>query len=845
MLNSKSTSKEKIKSRLSRIARELVSAKKIMLCFLAFTCSINFTNAQWQKTNGPAGAGKINCIAVSGANIFTGTSSSGVFLSTDSGTTWTAVNNGLAANDVLSLAISGANLFAGTNGGGVFLSTDNGSSWTAVNSGLTNFIIAQLAVSGTNILAGTFGNGVFLSADMGTSWTAVNNGISGSNFSLLAIVNGTNIFAGTVGGYLNLSTNNGSNWTEIDNSSLQGPINSIAINGVNIFLGTGGGVYLSTNAGSTWTPVNNGLSNTNVNALASIGTSVIAGTNGGVFLSTDSGTTWTAVNNGLTDTTVFSFALGGVNVFAGTDTSGVWKRQISGISCSPFIYASSATAISCGDSVTLSASVGTGYLWSNGETTQNIVVTSAGNYSCNVSNNCGNLSSNVISVTLSVTISAIWIHTAIICGNGVTLTASAGNSYLWSDFESTQSITVTDAGNYSCTITTNCGTVTSNVISVTAVANTISPSSQINLCPGDSVTLTAISANGYWSDGETTQSIVVKKSGYYYNTIDCHQQELTSNIVQVYIFQSPDATIAPPAATLCQGAMLTVSNDTTYYNSNIVSILWSNGATTSTIAISTPQTYSVAIKDANGCPATASTTITTISPPPAIPVITANGATTFCDGDSVELTSSAASGYFWNNGATTQSIMVKSSDGYAVTISNANGCSTTSSLIDVTVHSNPIPPTIQQFNDSLKSSYATGNQWYLNGNIISGATGQYYVVTQSGIYTVKLTNGNGCSSSASLNFTLVGVAELTSDYSFTIYPNPATNELTFNTTSRPCCATAAVSIMNILGETLLSRSLSLGEGRGEAIDISKLSAGMYFLQMKTESAIDTKRFIKE
>ncbi len=848
MLNSKSTSKEKVKSRLSHIARELVSAKKLILYFLAFTGSINYTYAQWQRTNGPNGAGQINCIAVSGTNIFAGTSSGGVFLSTDTGTTWTAVNNGLTGNGggILSLAVSGTNILAGTNYG-LFLSTNNGTSWTAVNNGIAGIAIKALAVSGTNILAGTFGNGVFLSADNGSSWTAI-NGFPGYYICSM-IVSGTNILAGTLGGYLGLSTNGGATWMEIDNGGFSGPVNCIAVNGINIFVGTYLGAFLSNNNGASWTAVNNGLLNTNVISLAINGTTILAGTSGGVFMSKDTGSTWTGFNSGLTDSTIYSFALSGKTIFAGTDTSGVWKRQRSDISCSPYISASSATAFFCGGTVTLSASTGSSYLWSDNETTQSIVVSSAGNYSCNVTTNCGSLPSNIISVIISgVTISASGGAPVIICGSSVTLTAVNGNAYLWSDQETTRSIMVTTAANYSCAVTTNCGTVTSNTINVTFGSNSISSSQgigQVVFCQGDSVTLTAISTNGYWSDGETTQSIVVKTPGSYYNIIDCNQnhQELASNIIQVYTNPSPHVTITPGGSTLCQGqgAILTVSNDTSYYNSNITSILWSNGATTINITVLTPQTDSVTITDASGCSATSVTTITAIYSLPAAPVINAIGATTFCEGDSVELTSSAANSYNWDNGATTQNITVKSSGNYSVIAINANGCSSSpSNSISVIIHSNPIPPIINQSNDSLKSSVATGIQWYLNGAIIPGATGQFYIATQSGIYTVKDTNSNGCSSSASLNFTLVGIAELTSDYSFLIYPNPAGKELRIkNDPESIGIRIKEIDIYNILGAKIYSQQSEI------SIDVSALLSGIYFVQVSGEKERWSGKFVKE
>ena len=104
----------------------------------------------------------VDALVVSGTNLFAGNLGSGVFLSTDNGTSWTATNAGLTNTNVSALAVSGTNLFAGTDGG-VFLSTNNGTSWTAVNSGLTNTYVLALAVSGMSLFAGTAGSGVFVS----------------------------------------------------------------------------------------------------------------------------------------------------------------------------------------------------------------------------------------------------------------------------------------------------------------------------------------------------------------------------------------------------------------------------------------------------------------------------------------------------------------------------------------------------------------------------------------------------------------------------------------------------------------------------------------------------------
>jgi uncharacterized repeat protein (TIGR02543 family) len=288
---------------------------------------------------------RLLCLAIdplTPSTLYAGTGGSGVFRSTNDGTTWTAVNTGLTDPWIWSLAVNPltpTTLYAGTDGRGVFRSTNSGTTWTAVNTGLTNPHVSSLAIdplTPSTLYAGTDGRGVFRSTDSGTTWTAVNTGLTNPHVSSLAIhpLTPTTLYAGTTGGVFR-STNSGTTWTMANTGLTNSWVWSLAINPLTpstLYVGTVGGVFRSTNDGTTWTAVNTGLTDLWVLSLAInplTPSTLFAGTAGsGVFRSTDSGTTWTAVNTGLTDPWVWSLAINPLTpsiLYTGTGGSGVFR----------------------------------------------------------------------------------------------------------------------------------------------------------------------------------------------------------------------------------------------------------------------------------------------------------------------------------------------------------------------------------------------------------------------------------------------------------------------------------------------------------------------------------------
>jgi len=206
---------------------------------------------------------------------------------------------------------------------------------------------------------------------------------------------------------------------------------------------------------------------------------------------------------------------------------------------------------------------------------------------------------------------------------------------------------------------------------------------------------------------------------------------------------------AQGATTFCQGSSVTL--DAGSYPG--ATFLWSDGATTQMNTVSASGSYSVTVTKSNGCVSTSNAIAVTVNPTPTAPTISASGSTTFCNGGSVTLTSSQATGIEWNNQAVTPAIVVNASGSYDVTYTDLNGCTVTSLPTVVTVNPNPTAPTVSASGPTtfctgdsvvLTSSQTTGNMWSPNNEMTQSIT-----VMNSGTYSVTYTDGNGCSATSS------------------------------------------------------------------------------------------------
>lgn len=773
--------------------------------------------ANWTQTS--VGINNINTPAIllaSGTDVFAGAFLGGIFRSTNEGVSWSQMNSGLTNIAVQALASNGANLFAGTSGsgGGVFTSTNNGANWTLVSNGITNNNVTSFAIDGSTIFAGTYGGGVFSSINNGTNWTAVNTGLSNTTVQAL-LKDNSGLYAGTYYGGVFKSINGGASWTAANNGLSNLNVNTLATNGTRILAGTYGGVFFSTDAGANWVATNSGLTNLSVLSLAVSGPYVFAGTEGGgVYFSCDTGNTWSAINDGMFNFSIKSLAIADSNVYAASQGGAVFKRPLSEILLANVTIAqtegSNPTCQNTSVSFTATPYCGgcpASYQWkvngvNVGTDTAVYTTSSLTNgqiITCVLTSNLPGIYNNPDTsnaITINVTAAP---PTPTISQNNTLLTSSAttGNQWYVNDTiipgATSQTYTITENGDYTVISTVNgCSSDTSAVLTISnafVVGVTIAQTAGTNpTCVGQSVTFTATPVNGGTSPSYIwllNGSIVGTDSPTYTTTINSTQTVsciLTSSMMGVSGNPASSNGVlvivnnAPVAPTITQnGAVLTSSvssGNQWYWNGNIII-----GATSQTYTAVQNGNYTVTTTS-GGCTSVQSTAVT-VSGLVAVDVTISQTAGTnpTCSGASVTFTASIVNGgtsptYQWKvdgvNVATTVSYTTNS-----ITTGQIITCIATSNLPGVTnnpatsnaitmVISNLSTPTITQSGLVLTSSATVGNQWYLNGSIIVGATSQTYTIAQNGTYTVIVTD-NGCTSptSSALAVTNAFVASVT------------------------------------------------------------------------------------
>ena len=484
----------------------------------------------------------------------------------------------------------------------------------------------------------------------------------------------------------------------------------------------------------------------------------------------------------------------------------------------PEVSISGTPVICSGIGAPLTVSAGSSYLWSTDETTQSITADHTGIFSVSVTDANGCTNATSVEVTELVGISIIGDND--ICqGESTTLSVEMEGEYLWSTGAQTSSITVSEAGPYSVTLSLPNGcsaSSTSNVV-VNALPNpTISGSTSI--CQGETTTLTANDGVAYqWSNNSSNASITVGTSGQYSVTATNAEGCTATASTYVTVNALPIATISG-ITSICQGEIttLTANGGTSY--------LWSNNSTSASITVGTAGLYTVTATNAQGCSSTTSTYVTVN----ALPSPSISGITSICQGETTTLTANGGISYQWSNNSTNASITVSTSWQYVVTATNTQGCTATASTY-VTV--NPLPNVSISGETSIcqgetATLTANGAQSYLWN---TSSTDASIMVGTTENFTVTGYSAQGCTNSAAVFVTVFPTYNTpitrnichgeSYDFFGQILNSPGTYEHTLYT-AHGCDSVITLTLTSLIPNVTISGDMNLCENESTILTAS-------------------------
>ncbi|MDG1333897.1 MAG: choice-of-anchor L domain-containing protein [Crocinitomicaceae bacterium] len=480
------------------------------------------------------------------------------------------------------------------------------------------------------------------------------------------------------------------------------------------------------------------------------------------------------------------------------------------------------------------------FSWSNGATTEDISGLAGGTYDYTVTDN------NSCVVTGSVTvlqtngnITYTFTTTSEICGNGVgaiDLTPSGGvgpYTFVWSNGPTTEDLSGLSAGTYTCDITDNTGcTITTAAISVTDLPGTLSITNLIatdETCSNGlgsidiSVSGGAAPITYSWSNGPTTQDVTNLTSGTYDVTVtDNNGCQVTAQAA--INSASGSFAITQPIVTdeNCSNGQGAIDISVTG-QSNPVTFVWSNGATTEDISGLSAGVYSVTATDNNGCVETTSYTVSNSGA--SLSIGNANVTDEYCGSGSGSVTITVSGGtapfnYVWSNGGTTNGVDNLSAGTYTVTVTDGSGCQVQGTY---TVTNNPgnLALTAVVTDENCGDGQGAIDITTTGGNLpllyawSSGQTTEDIGPVSEGTYDLVITDQFGCTA----NYNGV-VANITGGLGVTVT----------SVTDENCGQSDGAIDITTTGTGIISTVWSSGQ---TTEDITAISAGTYTVTVST------------
>lgn len=378
------------------------------------------------------------------------------------------------------------------------------------------------------------------------------------------------------------------------------------------------------------------------------------------------------------------------------------------------------------------------YLWQDGSTTPNYIITTTGSYSVTLDDGC-DITSDEIIVYFNASPEPFSLGNDVVLCEGDEITFDfdpALGNYLWQDGSTNPDYSITTSGTYSLTISNNCGSTSDQIVVTTSLGPVIDIGpSLLSLCEGENYTIQLDPALGdyLWQDGSTSSTYSITSPGNYAVTVT-NECGSSSDVMDVDVSIAPEPFSLGDDTTICQGENLQIS-----FDPDLGDFLWQDNSSSASYEINSGGIYSLTVS--NACGSVSDTIAITEIQPPQIDLGPAQ--LNLCEGEPITINLDPAIGdYVWQDGSTSETYTISEPGSYTVTVTNS--CGTASDAIEVTLIGQPLfdlgqdivicPAQLPIILDVSDTPNATTYLWQDN------SVAPHYTVTGAGMYAVTIAN---------------------------------------------------------------------------------------------------------
>lgn len=502
------------------------------------------------------------------------------------------------------------------------------------------------------------------------------------------------------------------------------------------------------------------------------------------------------------------------------------------------------------------------YWWSTGATSESIYVSLTDVYGLQVISSDLCINQDTVDVTVFLIPDLDLGSDIAVCdGEPVSLQSNITGTYLWSTGDTTSQISVAHAGDYELTLTSSDGCSATDTIEVSFY-----PLPEIDLDESytacDNLLLDAgtDAVSWLWSTGETTASIELEESGYFWVKGVSEHSCVTIDTTFVTINDNPEVDLGDDIHA-CVGDIVTLDAG---INNSTFMVKWNTGVTGQTIEVTASGTYTVSVESLDGC--TSTDAVKVYFHQANQPDLGEDRA--FCASDILDAGASAAS-YEWGSSTgefwTTETILPSESGTYWVTVTDAYGCTASDTVIlhttSQTLEASFLIPSVVSQGDYVSFVALTDPEpeayfWEFGDGSTSTLQNPFYQYFTPGEFTVTLTVSNGtCSSSLSKQITVDAAgtrtaADESGGYKFVeilntqVYPNPISDgDLTLSIDLSDE-SVGEISFYDLRGVRVFNHEYQLSNENKLSFDLSGLHEGMYIILVEIGHQIRHAKFIK-